>query len=616
MIRYLSILILSLHAFAALPASDQPNILWITSEDNGPHLGCYGDAYAVTPNLDALAASGMIYLNASSNAPVCAPARTAIITGVHPTSTGSQHMRSSVPIPETLRCYPELLREAGYYCTNHTKQDYNLKVRDRTLWDDSDKQAHWRNRPAGTPFFAIFNYTSSHESRLRSELKEQERIHDPAKVRVPAYHPDTPETRADWAQYYDIITKMDGEAGKQLRELKEDGLAEDTIIFYYGDHGSGMPRNKRWPYRSGLRVPLIVNFPEKWRHLAPADYAPGGSSDRLVEFVDLAPTLLSTIGKPAPAWMQGRAFAGSHQQPEREFSFGYRGRMDERYDLVRTVMDKRYTYLRHYAPHRIYGQHLAYMWQTETTQVWERMFKAGELTPAQSQFWHEKPSEELYDYNADPDEVVNLVDSPDPHHQAALAALRQAHADWVLETRDLGFLHEAEFNRRSEAANITPYELGRDPKHYDLETIFAAAQLATSQRADDLPAIVELLRSADSGVRYWGATGLLIHGKASYAAGARELEKALSDANPLVAILAAENIARFGPASLRAGAISALLSYADPNVSSNYDAVQALSSLDALGALDASVRDKLQQISKQEKMSKYPKRLLERLLSE
>jgi uncharacterized sulfatase len=257
---------------AAAMAAERPNVLWITSEDNGPHLGCYGDSYATTPNLDRLASKGMIYLRAWSNGPVCAASRTAIISGMYPPSTGSEHMRSQVRMPAGMRMYPQLLREAGYYCTNNSKEDYNLD-KPGQVWDESSAKAHWKNRPPGKPFFAIFNHTMTHESQIRS--RPYAAVHDPAKVRVPAYHPDTPEVRQDWAQYYDRLTEMDAAAARNLKELEEAGLAEDTVVFYYGDHGPGMPRCKRWPYNSGLQVPLIVYVPPKFKDLASRDYAAG-----------------------------------------------------------------------------------------------------------------------------------------------------------------------------------------------------------------------------------------------------------------------------------------------------------------------------------------------------
>ncbi|MEJ7638041.1 MAG: sulfatase-like hydrolase/transferase, partial [Singulisphaera sp.] len=261
------------------------------------------------------------------------------------------------------------------------------------VWDESSRKAHWQGRRPGQPFFAVFNSEKSHESKIRA--RPHTLRHDPAKVPVPAYHPDTPEVRHDWAQYHDGVSDADADAGRRLGELARDGLADDTIVFYFADHGSGMPRNKRWPYNAGLHVPLVVSIPAKWRHLAPEGYTPGGRSDRLVSFVDFAPTVLSLAGLRPPAWMQGHAFLGTFAAPPQPMLFGFRGRMDERYDLVRTATDGRYVYVRNYMPHLIYGQHIDYMFQTPTTQVWKRLHDEGSLTPAQDAFWKPKPPEEL-----------------------------------------------------------------------------------------------------------------------------------------------------------------------------------------------------------------------------
>ncbi len=289
-------------------AADRPNILWITSEDNGPQLGCYGDPYAVTPNIDALAEKSLRYHRCWSNAPVCAPARTTLISGMYATSLGGHHMRSGVTLPPGMKLYPEVLREAGYYCTNNSKTDYNF-AKATGGWDDSSKNAHWRNRgDESTPFFAVFNYTVSHESKIR--VRPHTLVHDPAAAPLPAYHPDTPEVRHDWAQYYDKVTEMDAMVGARAEELEEDGLADSTIVFYYGDHGSGMPRSKRWPFDSGLRVPLLLHVPEKFKDLAPDDYVAGGETQRLTAFVDMGPTAISLAGVKPPSNMQGVPFAG------------------------------------------------------------------------------------------------------------------------------------------------------------------------------------------------------------------------------------------------------------------------------------------------------------------
>lgn len=573
---------------AAATAGERPNILWVTSEDNGPHLGCYGDDYAISPNLDALAAKSLLYTRASSNAPVCAPARTTVISGVYPPATGSPHMRSHAPLPAGMKLFPAYLRELGYYATNNSKEDYNLEKSD-DVWDESSNKAHWKNRADGQPFFAVFNSTTSHESRIRNEMEDELRIHDPAKVRVPAYHPDTPEVRKDWAQYYDRITQMDAEIGERLKELEDAGLSDDTIVIYWGDHGSGMPRNKRWPYNSGLHVPFLVHVPEKFQALAPDEYAPGGKSDRMVSFVDLAPTMLSLVGLAPKEWMQGRAFAGEFEVEGEKYSYGFRGRMDERYDLVRTVFGKRYVYLRHYMPHRIYGQYIDYMFQTPTTQVWHRMFHDGELNEAQSLFWREKPAEELYDLETDPDEVHNLVDSEE--HAGVLAEMRAAHVDWETRIRDLSFLPEAEIHKLSRGS--TPYEMGQDPERYDFETAFGAAQLASSRKAEDIPAIVELLGHEDLAARYWGATGLLIHGEAGVAAGYEALIAALGDECPSVAIVAAEGVIRFGKEKDREAALDVLMSFANQAEGNVHEAILAVNALDYVDEHAASRREEI-----------------------
>ena len=588
-------------SFAFAAAADRPNILWISSEDNGPHLGCYGDDYATTPNLDALAKKGLRYTRASSTAPVCAPARTTIITGIYPPSAGAEHMRSYVNLPEDFLLFPAYLAKAGYHCTNPGKKDYNV-VEPEGTWTEVNKRQFkrtWQARQQGQPFFAVYNFTISHESKIRNKIEDENRTHDPAKVRVPAYHPDTPEVRKDWAQYYDRITQMDQECGAALADLEKDGLAEDTIIFYWGDHGSGMPRNKRWPYNSGLNVPLIVHFPEKWAHLAPKEYQTGGTSDRRVGFIDLAPTMLSICGVEPKDWMQGHAFAGKFQAEAPEYSFGFRGRMDERVDLVRTVMGKRYIYIRQYMPHRIYGQYIQYMFQTPTTQVWHDMFHAGKLNQAQSHFWKEKPAEELYDLETDPDEVNNLASSA--KHREILEKMRKAHRDWEKEIRDVGFLSEGEFHRRS--AGSSPYEMGHDAAKYDFDSVFAAADLATRKDAKDLPAIAKLLASDDSGVRYWGAQGLLIHGQLGVKAGGDELVKALEDSSPSVAVIAAEALGRFGSEDVRGKALDTLLQYANINESNVFDAILAANALDYL---DEKAKSRLEDIKALPRKMKKP----------
>ncbi len=570
-----TILFIFFASYASLLAGKLPNILWLTSEDNGPHLGCYGDKYADTPNLDGLAARGMIYTRAISNAPVCAPARTTIISGMYPTSTGAEHMRSMTNLPKSFKMYPVYLRELGYYCTNNSKEDYNL-AKDGQVWNEGGRKATWANRPdKDQPFFAIHNFTISHESQIRKRPHQQ--VHDPRKVRIPAYHPDTPEVRQDWAQYYDKLSEMDKMVGEKLQLLEKQGLAEDTIIFYYGDHGSGMPRSKRWPYFSGINVPLIVYVPAKWKHLASSEYKAGGSSDRRVGFIDLAPTLLSIAGQKPPQHMQGHAFMGTEEAPAQEFGYGFRGRMDERYDMVRSVVGKKFIYIRNYMPHKPYGQHVSYMFQTPTTQVWKKMFDEGKLNESQSYFWKTKPPEELYDLDNDPDEVNNLAKSR--KHADILMSMRRAHLDHINQIIDVGFLPEGEIHSRSAGSN--PYDMARTDK-YPYKRIFLAADMASGLSPWATKTLINYLRDKDSAIRYWGAMGLLMRGKKGLSMTGKYLEKALHDDSPYVRVVAAETLGKFGNQDQVTQAVNILGQIADPIKNGCFPSMLAMNAIDHL----------------------------------
>ncbi|PQO30291.1 sulfatase [Bremerella cremea] len=619
MLRYLSVLLLvviSCHWVAAQEKDEapRPNILWITSEDNGPELGCYGDSYADSPNIDSIAAKGMRYKRAWSNAPVCAPARTTIISGIYPPATGAEHMRSNTVLPADVHMFPYYLHEAGYYCTNNSKEDYNL-AKEGFVWDQSNGKAHWRGRKEGQPFFAVFNFTTSHESQLRK--RPHTLVHDPAKAPIPAYHPDTPEVRHDWAQYYDKITEMDKQVGKVLAQLKEDGLDEDTIIFYYGDHGSGMPRSKRWPYDSGLHVPMIVHVPEKFKKLAPKDYEVGGESDRLVSFIDLAPTVLSLVGIEPKPWMDGDAFMGPFETKNPEYMYGFRGRMDERYDMVRSCTDGRFVYIRQFMPHKIYGQHIDYMFQTPTTQVWKKLYDEGKLNAAQSHFWETKPAEELYDLTTDPDEVNNLAD--DPAYADQLEKMRFAIHQWQQEIRDIGFMPEAEIH--SQRGDLSPYELGHDPKRYHLARVQATAEMAAQRSPDFLPNLMDGLKSDDITVRYWSALGILMQGEPAIGQSREALRGALEDSSKSVRCIAAEALGRYGNKEDVKLALDQLGEMVDPTKNGVYVSMLALNSIDAMDERAKPLAETLKSTpdgAKQAppRMGNYVNRLLQELSAE
>lgn len=565
-------------------SSKKPNIVWIVAEDINPQLGCYGDKYAETPNIDRFAAGAWRYRHCWSTAPVCAPARTTLISGVYPTSLGAEHMRSEVKMPGFMKMYPQFLREHGYYCSNNSKKDYNL-TEPGQVWDESSRTAHYRNRQPGQPFFAVFNMERSHESQIRTRPHQLK--HDPARAPLPAYHPDTPEVRRDWAQYYDKISEMDALFAGHLKGLEEAGLLNSTVVFFYGDNGSGMPRSKRWPYNSGLNVPLIVYVPEQFKHLAPKDYAAGGATDRLVGFIDFAPTLLSLAGIKPPEWMQGRAFLGQFEGPAQTYLHGFRGRMDERYDLVRSVRNQRFVYIRNYMPHLIYGQYIDYMFQTPTTRVWKQLYDDGRLRPPQTFFWEPKPPEELYDLQNDPAEVKNLVHSP--RHQEILTELRAAQRAHVLKVRDVGFLSEADLHSRSRGTTI--YQMGLDPARYPLEPILAMAETASLLKPEALPQLKAGLKAGDSAIRYWAAMGLLMRGTNGVESAQDELRAALQDESPTVRIIAARALGQFGGQSELNRALPVLKELAPPDKNGAYVSILALNAIEALGDKAASLRD-------------------------
>lgn len=572
---------------AAFATDDRPNILWLTSEDNGPHLGCYGDPNASTPNLDRLADEGFRYRVAWSNAPVCAPARAAIITGMHPSSLGTEPMRTAVEIPFSMRLLPEYVREAGYYCTNNGKTDYNLAL-GREVWDESSGSAHWRNRGTAQPFFAVFNFMTTHESMIRFDFGETQR--DPATIDIPPYHPDTPETRLDWARYYDRLSAMDAQIGERLRELEEAGLADSTIVVYFGDHGAGMPRSKRAPYDSGLHVPLIVRIPERFRHLMPSPQGPGNVVEDLVSFVDLAPTVIEWSGAEVPMHLQGRSLPNRKERTKTRYLYGSRSRTDERFDLVRTLRDERFIYIRNYMPHRPHGQHVNFQFRTRTTQVWYQQYLEDGLSEASARFWKRRPSEELYDLANDPHELHNLA--ADPEHAVTLERFRRELEDWTLRSRDVGYIPEPDLYTLY--ADQVPWEIARDEALYPLELIRKVASLASSNAFE--PKLISYLDHDNATVRYWAFIGLLNHVGALSEPPIEKVRSGLADPSPSVRVISAEVLAWVGTEEDRAEALQTLLVHSDLNTHHFTVVNFALNSLDYLGAKAASVSPEIENL--------------------
>ncbi|HEX3149412.1 MAG TPA: sulfatase [Gemmataceae bacterium] len=419
-------------------APKRPNILWIVAEDISPNLGCYGDKDAITPNLDRLAAQGARFTRCFTHAPVCAPSRSGLVTGMYPTTIGSHHMRSTLKDPPPTMM--EELRKAGYFVSWPGKTDFNFNP-PKTAFDSTQ---NWMTKgELKEPFFAFINLFVTHESQVRvpkatyekniARLKQSER-RDPAKVALPPYYPDAPEVRCDVAIYHENITAMDYTVGDILKWLNDKKLADNTIVFFFGDHGWGMSRGKRWLYDSGLHVPFLVRWP--------GTIKPGTVRDDLVAFIDFAPTVLTIAGVKPPERMQGQVFLGESAKRQK-YVFAARDRMDETFDRIRTVRDERYRYIRNYYPQLPYAQHILYMDEMPTMQVWRKWAAEGKLKGPQANFFAAtKPKEELYDTCSDPHEVRNLAS--DAAHADKLKELRTVLDRWVTDTKDLGEVPEDE----------------------------------------------------------------------------------------------------------------------------------------------------------------------------
>jgi arylsulfatase A-like enzyme len=460
----------------------RPNILFISNEDMSPHLGAYGDPVARTPNLDRLATESLRFTSAFTTAPVCAPSRAAIITGMYQNAIGAQHMRTSfgavaeapgpyeaVP-PFYVKAFPEYLRAAGYWTSNNVKTDYQFG-NPFTIWDAISDTSDWRQRSdKDQPFFSVINLVVTHESRTFPDSparRGKPLVTDPAKVQVPPYYPDTPKVRENLAQWYDNIAAMDTQVGEILRQLEEDGLADSTIVFFWSDHGDGLPRGKRELYDSGLRSILMVRWP---KGLGPAPFQPGTASDELVSFIDLAPTVLSLAGVTIPGHMQGRVLLGPQATPASEYVFAARDRMDVEYDMRRSARDGRWLYIRNFEPELPYVGFVPYRNESPIMQELLRLQAEGKLTgPAALWLRSHRPAAELYDTRADPYQVRDRAG--DPAQRATLARMRRAVAEWMDRIDDQGLVDEPAMVQRMwpggvQPATAAPYVFARGSRNW------------------------------------------------------------------------------------------------------------------------------------------------------
>ena len=518
----------------------KPNILWITSEDNSIEwISCYGSKNAKTPNIDQLAKEGFRYLYCFDNGAVCAPTRSSWITGMHSISNGTQPMRSGFEIPATISFYNELLQKAGYFTSNCSKTDYNLRGpkgrNPKEFWDYSggDYAGTWKKRKEGQPFFTVYNIGDSHESRAFGDHKDESV--DPEEMILAPYHPDLPEMRNTYAKYASAISRMDSLVGQAIENLKQDGLYENTIIVYNSDHGGVLARSKRFLYSSGIHCPLIVRIPEKMKALYPKGKTPGSTMDRIVSFIDMPKTWVSLTGAEMKDQFQGRIFLGPNTEPESQYHFSWRERADERFDNVRVMRDKQFAYHKNYAPFAPNGQYLAYMHNMKATGAWERHHLAGKTNAVTGRFFEPRPSEEFYDNFKDFHNIDNQID--DPLHQTKIKELKKELRRQQLKYFDSGLMPEEMRNRIIKEKNTTVYDFVRDPKLYPLAQYLDYSDLALTRKKKNLKTFTKGLADEDPVKRYWSVIGLLLLEKQAKPA-IPELKKVLGGRDEIPAFAA------------------------------------------------------------------------------
>ncbi len=506
-------------AIVAGAEQERPNILWLTCEDISPYLGCYGCVEAHTPNLDKLAAQGVRFTRAYANGPVCAVARSTLLTGMYSISIGTHGMRANTQLPKCIPAYPKLFREAGYYCTN-TRKDYNSNYeRDHSLWNESSAKATWKNRPEGKPFFAVLNIMVTHEGQLHQnkidayvkngQIPHKPRV-DPAKIVLPPYHPDLPQIRNDWARLHDLITLMDKMVGRHLKDLEDAGLADDTIVFFYSDHGGQLSRSKRYIYNTGTQVPFIVRVPERWKHLAPGDR--GTTCDEIAQFVDFPKTVLTLAGLDVPPLMQGRVLFGPRKEPPARYAHLYRDRMTERHDCSRAVTDGRYYYIRNFVPHRPHGRDALYGYMVQANwNAWRDWYEGNPeaADPIRSQFFKPKPVIELFDTLNDPWHVNNLAG--EVRYKNIVDEMDAELRRFQLTARDVGVIPESLLydlvGKGRKHKTIYEFAVSSD---YDVERVCDMAGFAASANLAKLNHYLEMLTDKDCAVRYYGAYALFL----------------------------------------------------------------------------------------------------------
>ena len=524
---------------ASISFADRPNIVWIVSEDNSAEwLRLYDPHGAEMPNIEKLAKDGLVFNHAYSCGVVCSVARSTIISGCYAPRLGVQYHRKqrTVPMPEGLHMFPWYLRKAGYYTTNCAKEDYNFDASEKAgVWDESSKKASYRNRKSGQPFFHVQNFETTHESRLHPPLWKDPKM-DSAGIEVMPYHPDTQTFRETYARYLELHAQVDQEMGKLIAQLEEDGLLDDTFIFYYGDHGGVLPRGKGYAYENGLHVPMVVYVPKNFQSLAPA---PRGSRvDGFVQFIDLSATVLNLAGVEMPEGIDGQPFLGKgvslDELNARDFAFGYADRFDEKYDLVRTIRKGRFEYMRSYQPFNFDGLYNEYRYKMLAYQEWRKMYNEGKLSEAQRLFFEPRPPESLYDMETDPYQIKNLAG--DPAYASVLVEMRALMQKQVKSMPDLSFIPEPVF--LAEGSN-DPVGYGQQNRQ-EIERLVEIADLSLKPFPEAREQISRALSSGKPWERYWGLIACSSFGRQASPFFEKADALAKSDPEPLVRVRAAE----------------------------------------------------------------------------
>lgn len=577
---------------------DQPNILFLVVEDTSPYLyPAYGNPYIQTPNLDRLAGQGVVFTNAFANAPYCSPARSALISGSYATTYGNDWHRNGHIVPGHY-FFPQYLREAGYFTVNAGKTDYNVTQQVQrewypvawdkmsASWGGNNPNVSYNDEERGDrPFFAQFNNGTTHMSRMTSvylHLREPTRM-DPSALTMPEYVPDLPETRSDYALHLDGVEDTDKWVGLFLEDLEERGLLDNTIIFYFSDHGGCLPRGKAFPYETGFAAALIISAPPKWQHLLPAK--PGTISDRLVEFADFGPTLLSIAGVTPPEHMQGKAFMGTYEVEPREYSFNYRTNTGDHFDPSRSVFTDDYQYIWNYTPYKKHGLRQGFQWGMPAQMAWDSLFHFVGAEPEHQQYYLPKPREMLFDRKNDPYGMNNLAQNPAFGH--VVAAFRAVTSRHIRETKDLGFM-PLDVRAHFVSERIALYNWVRD-NPYPFDLLYDAVERASMADLNDLKFLTGLLSHERPEIRFWGASGLanLAH-KGLLAKVPVELSVLTDDEYSSVASMAAEAMVYAGETMQ---GLNALVSLAQQRSS------PAISSLEQLGYLTRPVLPQIKELA-------------------